>query len=238
MPDQITLSSSAPPVVNPHHKNLNQVTAEFLQESKFNGIKCQFRVYDKRIVKIRKMTHKGPRDYLVNLVVLDDRPSIGMGIKLKYLVWSAIMGAVCFGVLQLKNLDLELLAQYVKPVHYYVVAGLLSAASILLFITLLRSITFEWQFKSLNGRRPVVRFLMFNPGFGAVRSMLKRISDNIQLTRSNNYMSDEQELAAELQEHRRLRDEGLLSNRDYDKAKARIMKLQTGGNRRAAAVMS
>ena len=238
MPDQITLSSSEPPVVNPHRKNLNQVTTEFLQESKFNGIKCLFRVYDKRIVKIKEKTHKGPRNYLVNLVVLDDRPSFGIGIKLKFLVWSAIMGVVCFGVLQLKNLNLELLAQYVKPYHYYVVAGLLGAASTLLFITLLRSITFEWQFKSLYGRRPMVRFLMFNPGFGAVRSMLKRMSDNIQLTRSNNYMTDEQELAAELQEHRRLRDEGLLSSRDYEKAKARIMKLQTGGNRRAAAVIS
>lgn len=238
MSDQITLSSSEPPVVNPHRKNLNQVTTEFLQESKFNGIKCLFRVYDKRIVKITKKTHKGHRDYLVNLVVLDDRPSIGIGIKLKFLVWSAIIGAMSFGVLQLKYLNLELLAQYAKPYHYYVVAGLLGAASILLFITLLRSITFEWQFKSLHGRKPLVRFLMFSPGFGAVRSMLKRISDNIQLTRSNNYMSDELELAAELKEHRRLRDEGLLSSRDYEKAKARIMKLQSSGNRRAAVVMS
>jgi len=238
MPEQITLSSTEPPVVNPHHKNLNQVTTKFLQESTFHGIKCLFRVYDRRIVKIKKMTQKGPRSYLVNLILLDDRPSFGIGIKLTFLVWSAIMGAVCFGVLQLKNLNLELLAQYVKPHHYYLVAGLLGAASILLFIALLRSITFEWQFKSLNGRRPLVRILMFSPGFGAVRTMLKSMSDNIQLTRSNNYMSDEQELAAELQEHRRLRDEGLLSNRDYDKAKARIMKLQTGGKRRAAAVTS
>jgi hypothetical protein len=238
MPDQITLSSSEPPVVNPHKKNLNQVTAEFLQESKFNGIKHLFRVYDTRIVKIKKQTRKGPRDYLVNLVILDERPSFGIGIKLKFLVWSAIMGAVCFGVLQLKNLNLDLLAQYVKPYHFYVVAGLLGAASILLFITLLRSITFEWQFKSMHGRIPLVRFLMLNPGFSAVRSMLRHISDNIQLTRSNNYMSDEQELAAELQEHRRLRDEGLLSSRDYEKAKARIMKLQAGGTRRATAAMS
>lgn len=235
MSDQITLSSSAPPNVNPHRIQLNQVTAELLQQSPFLGVKRLVHIYDHRVVKIKEKTGKGVKDFLVNMIILNDRPSWSVSMNFMLLVWSVVFAGAAYATMQLKAMNLEFLAPYVKDFYYWIAAGILGVVAALFLLQMVRSFRLVWQFKSNLGNAPIISVLVTNPNISTVKAFINGLSDNIQRVRANNYLPDEHELAVELSEIRRLRDEGLVSDKAYEKAKTKIMGGHASSGGRAAA---
>lgn len=217
--EQITLHSSDIPDVRPRESQLQQVTAELLQKSSLREIQRLIRVFDKRFIKIIEKTPKGTKEYLINTIILSSKPSRKLGLNPLHLLLSFAMGYASYYSPQLKNLELS----FLTVSYIYVIMILLATASLVFFILFLRSFKFVWQFKSRNGKVAVFDIFRTKPSRSAVRKFVKQLSENIKQVNSNNHMNDVQNLAVELNEHRRLRDEGLVNNKGYEKAKARIM---------------
>jgi hypothetical protein len=103
-----------------------------------------------------------------------------------------------------------------------ITALLLAAALLALGLALLRS-SDRMVYFSKHGRAPLLVLRNRNPDRAALQAFVHDISERIRRTR--NRWSDRQGfLSAELREHRRIYEQGMLSRRQYERAKRRILK--------------
>ena len=106
-----------------------------------------------------------------------------------------------------------------------VVAALLTGAFIslgLLFYRFSDCIVFCSQ----HGRWPLLTLLNHNPTPEQLQHFVDGLSDRIRQARVH-WPDRQQLLSAELREHRRLKDEGILSAEKYDAVKRRILSKHT-----------
>jgi ribosome-binding protein aMBF1 (putative translation factor) len=77
-------------------------------------------------------------------------------------------------------------------------------------------------FYTRHGRAPLLRFLNRNPTAAELETFVADISNRIQRARTQ-WDNRQQFLSAELKEHRRLKDQGILTPESYEAVKRRIL---------------
>lgn len=97
--------------------------------------------------------------------------------------------------------------------------------SLICLVFTIRSIKSVWQFRTNFGKVPVMEIINNIPSRSTVQEFIDHLSKVITNAGQTNYFTEAQNLAAELSEHRRLRDEGIISNSEYENVKSQIMGL-------------
>lgn len=227
--DQITLYSPQYGAQSEQF-SLNQITAELLQTSKLRECQKLFRIFDHKYLNVNEINAGKFRSFTLVLMSLDDKPTARWIIRLRYL----LLAVLCFILASMvMTLIHRAYAFFSNPYLYSVVALLVTAGAILLVYTY-KSARHVLQFKSKHGQVAVVELLYNNPDKARFRQLAGEISRNIKQCQTQNYYTDAQVLAAELSEHRRLRNEGILSDKVYQQAKQHILDLHSPSDTRRA----
>lgn len=108
------------------------------------------------------------------------------------------------------------------PIPLPAALGCIAAAVVCTAVTMYRSYD-KLVFRSRHGAMPLIEMLNNHPDRRTFAAFLEELKRRIEAARREYGPSQRELLSAELREHRRLRDEGVLSAEDYEAVKARIL---------------
>lgn len=192
----------------------------FDQSSRLHRCEAHFEVFNTHHVEVktRGLSNKA-RHYELDLSFLDPAPRRVRSIDWP-LAWAS---GVLAGAAVVTATLVPPLAS--ATIHVMIVAALLAGAFVSLGL-LVQRFRDRIVFCSRHGRWPLLALLNHEPTPGQLQDFIDELSARIRQTRDN-WPDRQQFLSAELREHRRLRDEGILSPETYDAIKRRILSKHT-----------
>ena len=215
--EQITLYS---PEYNSGNEDitLDNITHELLQTNNWKEQQKLFRIFDNKYLNVGEKSAKATTSFIIKLSLLNARPVHKRIIGFKYF----FMGLALFFFAWATYYLIQIRAPYFTSLYMYAAVALLVSAGAILLVYMVKRTKNILVFYSEHGRIPIVEMLFRNPDKTSFQQFTNELINCIQSSKTENYYTDSQLLAAELSEHRRLRDEGILSSKQYEKAKARI----------------
>ncbi len=198
--------SSEPQQEAPQQRITNR---QFDQYGKWVRSEAHFLVFNEHHIAIRSSgLGEKPRNYELDLTFLDSQPK-----RMRRVDWPLLL------------LALSLLATGVASGAS--ASGVLLAAVLLGAVLALGAAFYRSHdrvvYFSKHGRAPLLVLLNRNPDARALQEFLADLSRRIQHTRQS-WTSRHDFLCAELREHRRLHEEGIFSEKEYERIKRRILK--------------
>lgn len=224
--DEIVLSSNQPQFA-PKKIILRNVTSELFQQNRLDGVQKLFRIYDNRILSITEKSKKGQKQFMIALSLLDEKPKRKNEIVIQYVLAAIGLAIVAYIIHYFKSSGVEFLngsyANYVK-----ILLGTLALGSFYCFCKIMRN---SLVFKTANGQIPVVELFENRPNKAKCQDFLYLMTAKITSIKKGIIMPSEQKFAVEISEHRRLRDEGVITEEQYDLAKDNIFESQAQRNK-------
>lgn len=195
--------------------------ARLIQSSRVRGEKRGFEIYNNKFMRIANSSSMGKnRSYHLNLALLEPKPVRHIHISWLWLVIFLFMSGTSFVVSdQLtggQNMENQL--------PYVIILGVLSLTSFVLFVVKSHNST---EFRSRFSKTPLVTLLQNNPGRKEFRQFIETLSKHAAITIQKSGIDDTRMATIELSEIRRLKDDGILTEKDYERAKKKIMKLHS-----------
>jgi len=222
--EQITLySASADELVQPNSANLKNITMELLQHSRWKGEQRLIRVYDDKFLSIIEKNMKGAISYWINLTLLDTAASRQRSIHWNFFFYFVVAISLA-ATLLLMNYKMP---QLIPQPYAMITNVLLFTIGAIFFLSMLNRSKKTLIFYSNYGQIPIFEITFNQPSKSHFRKFTTELVARINNAKSNCYFSKSQILAAELNEHRRLRDEGILSDEIYHYAKMNIFRHHT-----------
>jgi len=216
--EQITLYS--PEYGEPSEEiTLNEITLELLQTNNWKEQQKLFRIYDSKFLNVNEKFAKKTRSYNVHLTLLDPNPVRKRSLNLKHLLIAS--GLFCLAWLILKFVPQGFPG---FPSHYmYSLVVLSVTLGAILIVYMIKQAKHVLIFYSNHGRVPIAELFYKIPSKKAVNAFAGELINCIHTAKSSNYYDSSQTLAAELSEHRRLRDEAVITEEMYERAKTNIL---------------
>jgi hypothetical protein len=174
--------------------------------------RAEFTLYDNQRLLVRTQgLMRRPRDYTVNIGILDPQPKRSFSVCWSHLLIGVAL-TVAAGLVSFTG---------VVPENALLTLTLSVCAALSLILAIYRSHD-RLVFYSQCGRVPLV--VLFNrlPDRETLGTFTEALTQDIRTARAESRGSHEM-LREELKEHRRLMEEGVISGRRYDIAKRRIL---------------
>jgi hypothetical protein len=212
--ESICLSSEDIDTDRPADKTTN---SRFVQQGRLFRYEAHFSIFNEHFIEVRTNgVFRHPRSYELDCTFLD--PHARRVLRIDW--WSAGV----FLLLLSCALALPWLAAS-SAISTLALAGsvvlMFGAAAAALLVCLHRS-SDSVVFYTRHGRAPLLRFLNRNPTAAELECFVSDISERIQRA-SAQWDNKQQFLSAELKEHRRLKDQGILTPESYEAVKRRIL---------------
>ena len=218
--EEITLSSSAFDQIKDDNKPTT-VTREMSQAVQIKEQLKLFRIFDRKYINVNEKEAAAVKSYFFDLSMLDPKPVRKRNLKFKPLIFGLVLLAFAWITYSLKKAEHPLFTS----LYVYTAIAVFVAAGLILLVYVIKEFRNSLIFYSQHGRAPIVELLYNVPDKIEFRQFVAELIECIETSKLNIFYSNSQLLAAELSEHRKLRDEKALSSKDYEKAKNNIMKL-------------
>jgi hypothetical protein len=189
-----------------------QQVAGLEQVNRMRRCRSQFTLYNNHRLTVRKQSlSRNPRDYDVDLGILDPHPRRQIRIAWHYVLGFAVLSA-----------SAAFLTFFSATTNSVLLSFAASASAALSLVLALYCSHDRLVFYSQHGRVPLV--VLFNrlPDRATLDAFTDALVNEIEGARVR-YPHSSETLSEELKEHRRLRDAGVISSRRYDIVKRRIL---------------
>ena len=183
----------------------------------------RFELKDGRYLFVDAKKLKKNKKYQLDLIALEPKSKIRINIAWSWLVAAIVVILAAYFVLelmpQLFNISLE---NYSFPIT-------LGSASLTFLLLLLFVVTAcrERVFVASNTNYPLVRLLIGKPDRKAYQAFLSRLEDRIKTLSEHLQLDEQQRIAGELRMMRRLTKHDVLSEKEYERIKSKLMKLSS-----------
>ena len=197
---------------------VEHVNFEFEQSSKLQGISRQLTIFnDTHCYQSIKNKHQRKYKYRIDLAYLEPRP-----FRVRTVPWKWL-----FGSLTLWTLDLVLVfTGWLEPSSVNFL-GLFIGITVSALMTLLVFFYYSRDtvyFRTQYGKIKLVELINKNPDNDSFRSFINKFVVQINKCKTAKGHNQNKFLARELQELRRLKDETVIPNGSYEKAKRLIFR--------------
>ncbi len=194
------------------------VEGELQQSSKLKGHTRSFRIFNgKYINSVFNPRFGRSREYWLDLSFLDPKPRRHFHID-----WFLLGLTIVFSAIAALLVNLRLNPQDLNGV---VVSMPIIIASFVLLLFSLTALILRFKFSLFfigkHSRTPLLEFDCMKPNRTEFKAFVRQITERIE---QRDRLDKGQELAGELREHRRLRDEAALEEHLYQMAKYRIFR--------------
>jgi hypothetical protein len=190
---------------------------ELSQVSLLKSYCAHFTLYDGHFVSVYiKTAFSKPKKYWIDLAYLEPTPRRVFKIDRPFFYTTGIISLIA-AVFMLINAFLDVPWQLL-PVNIALICGALISFLILVYRSKDRVIFF-----SRYGRINWLEFLINKPNRRAYKEFIEKLVSVSHAVSSHQSPRHEQRLGAELHEHRRLRDEGILPPKVYEDVKKRFL---------------
>jgi len=212
---EITLSSDFD---DDAHLKPEHINVAFVQEQKFKGVRRTFKIFNDTQLHytLKSFRHKDNKKHRVNLSYVSNQPERECTVAWKWLstsfatlVWSMLL------------LYLGLFTQF-KADYIVIVGVLLGTFSMISMLTFYYRTQDKLIYRSFVGNIPLFEVSNHKPGNREFDSFMEKLRQHIKF--SQDKLSMHHRLVGELKDLRRIRDEGKISNEQYESARNIIFK--------------
>ncbi|MCK4864737.1 MAG: hypothetical protein KAT06_04870 [Gammaproteobacteria bacterium] len=189
-----------------------------LKQRNVSGCNVQIKLVDGRELQVFSKSKKSKKSYSVDILSLQDESKKVILIAWKWLLYS--IGFFLITLLLLKILPGILNVDKNLYLGIVLVIGMVGS---------LVSLTFFWKktsrkhiFYSRNAHVPIVILSAGNPSKKLLSDFVTVIEKRIKKFRNHMDVSEEKQLTGEMKMLRRLSDSGVISKKDYEKAKTKL----------------
>ena len=193
-----------------------------VQESRFKGEVRRFEIYNDKFIKINIRNVFGDKTYHVNMGMLEPWPTLHRRISWRWLLGLSYFGlaTLIFGIYLYLNPDNETIGRLIP---FITLLLLLALAALLMF---LYSSPNVMEFRSRYGNCPLIGLLKNNPNKQEFRHFTDELKTRVLAASQVVTFNKKQMLEIELKELRRLTNEGILLEQEYQQAKERVTNMQ------------
>ncbi|MGD8567794.1 MAG: hypothetical protein PVJ39_06880 [Gammaproteobacteria bacterium] len=199
--------------------NLNRITLELLQTSRLREYQQLCRIFDDKFLNVNQKKARNTRGFTVPLSLLDEQPVRKWFIRFRYLLLAIMFFLLAWTAYTLMQQHIGI---FNHPNTYAAITLLLTVGAIFIVLMIKQS-RHVLIFKSRHGQIPLLELMRNNPDKYRYRQFAAQLRELIARSDTQNHYSESQRLAAELSEHRRLRNEGILTDKQYEQVKQNIM---------------
>ncbi len=212
---EITLSSEFD---DDAHLKPEHVNIAYVQEQKFKGVMRTFKIFNDTQLHytLKSFRHKDNRRHRVNLSYVNIEPEREVRVA-----WNWLSTAFATIVWSMLLFYVGLYTQY-KADYIVIVAILLGTFSMLSMLIFYYRTQDKLIFKSFIGNIPLFEVSNHKSGSKEFDLFLARLRQHIESAQARRSMH--QRLVGELKDLRRIRDEGKISNEQYESARNVIFK--------------
>ena len=184
------------------------------------GFDLQIKLVDGRELQVASKENKTTRTYSVDILSLQDKSKKVIFIAWKWLIMSAIF--FLFTLLMLK-----LLPPYLndhKNLYLGMILLLGIIGSLLGLVQFWKHSSRKQIFCSRNANIPIIELSVGKPTKNNFSKFVDTVEQRIKKFRSHMEIAEDKQLIGEMKMLRRLSDEGIISNKSYEAAKAKLFK--------------
>lgn len=193
------------------------VGKRFSLANRVRGLQTDFTFFNEGFLKVREYRKKKPgKDYMLELRFLNPKPTV-----IKRFITETFWAGLAMGGLALLGWLLTTftaLDSYTFPASIVLATGALIALMLCVYQSGEKVL-----FCTASGNVPVLMLLTNFGCFGSSRKVVSEISTAIGKAISANTLEEEPYLRAEMQDHYRLRNEGVISPKACQTASSRIL---------------
>ena len=189
-----------------------------VQESRFKGEVRRFEIYNDKFIKINIRNVFGDKTYHVNMGMLEPWPTLHRRISWRWLLGLSYFGlaTLIYGIYLYLHPDNETIGRLIP---FITLLLLLALAALLMF---LYSSPNVMEFRSRYGNCPLIGLLKNNPTKQEFRHFTDELKTRVLAASQVVTFNKKQMLDIELKELRRLTDEGILLEQEYQQARERV----------------
>lgn len=197
------------------------INSTLYQKNNTKGDIRNFEIYNDKFLKVQTHNLFGNKSYHINLSILEPWP-----VHHRYIAWRWVL-AFCYFFLSTLTFGVYFFThqQQTATTHLSIILMiffLLSLVTLLFAIYQSANVT---EFRSRYGNCPLISMMQNNPDKKTFSQFVGEIKTR-SLTASQHVTFDKKQmLSFELQEIQRLKNDGSLSKRQYEKARERLMKV-------------
>jgi hypothetical protein len=194
------------------------INKTMVQVSKAKGETRTFQIYDDKFIDVTVDNIFGQKNYQLSLCMLEPWPVRNRDISWRWLMSMVYFGVAAFayGIYLFNHHDGELLSRLIP---FIVVFILLLLGSLLMFLYRSPNVT---EFRSRYCGCVLISLLYSNPGKEAFDQFVEELKQRILLSSQQVRIDKHRMLINEITKLRRLRNDGIISEREYVAASRRI----------------
>ena len=192
-----------------------------VQESPIKGEVRRFEIYNDKFIKINIQNVFGNKTYHLNMGMLEPWPSLHRRISWRWLLGLSYfsLATVIYVIYLSQHSNNETLGQLIPFITLFLVLAL---AALLMFLYQSPNVM---EFRSRYGNCVLIRLLKNQPSKQEFRHFTDELKTRVLAASQVVTFNKKQMLAIELNELRRLTDEGVLLEDEYQRAKDRVMNM-------------
>lgn len=199
-------------------KSINRV---MVQESRFKGEVRRFEIYNDKFIKINIHNIFGDKVYHLNMAMLEPWPSLHRRISWRWLLGLSYfsLATLIYVIYLYQHPEREILGRLIPFITLFL---LLAMAAFLMFLYQSPNVM---EFRSRYGNSVLIRLLRNRPNKREFKHFTDELKTRVLAAGQVVPFDKTQMLAIELNELRRLTDEGVLLEHEYQEAKDRVMSM-------------
>jgi hypothetical protein len=217
--EQILLESNEDLISEPSEDTFNQVTAQLVQVHKWKRHNLGTQILDNKFLFVKQYQNGRSKQYWANLLFANPVPQHERHVDWRWGIAALILLVNAAGLFA-ADYYFHLSAKLVYFSSIAVVAATLGLISFLMLVYKYRN---TLNFNTLNGGAPILSLSVNNPSKPAFQAYVNTLSQCIERIQKQYAGRMKNQLANELAEHRRLKDHKVITDRQYDEAKNRIL---------------
>jgi len=212
---EITLSSEFD---DDAHLKPEHINIRYIQEQKFKGVKRTFKIFNDTQMHyaFKAFRHKDNKQYRFNLGFVNPQPDRECTVS-----WNWLSTAFATIVWSMLLLYVGMFTQY-KADFIVIVGILLGTFSMITMLIFYYRTQDKLIFRSYVGNIPLFEVSNHKPGNAEFETFMKKLLQHIRFSQKK--LDMHQRLVGELKDLRRIRDEGKISNEQYESARNVIFK--------------
>ena len=198
---------------------IEKINFEFSQSSKLRGIYRKITIFnDHHCYQTIKNKHKRKYRYRIDLSFLDPRP-----FRVRKVAWNWLYGSIGLSLISLAMVYLGWFANLFAPSTYYETSLIVVISAMLISLLMFMHNSYDKVvFKSQYGRINFIEVLNNHPDKNTFRKFITRFMTQVKNEKAKRNYSQSKYLTRELQELRRLKNEEVISEEEYESGKSVI----------------
>jgi len=212
---EITLSSDFD---DDAHLKPERINIEYTQEQRFKGVRRKFKIFNdtQLYYSLKSFRNKDNKKHRINLSYVSAQPE-----RECVVAWRWLSTAIATIIWSMLLLYIGMFTQY-KADYIVIVGVLLGTFSMISMLIFYYRTQDKLIYKSFVANIPLFEVSNHKPGNNEFDSFMESLKNYIK--KGQESMSMHQRLVGELKDLRRIRDEGTISNEQYETARSIIFK--------------